>query len=131
MKPQDLLFAETHEWVHVAEEGGQKVATVGISAFAVQQLNDLVYMDLPSAGIALEVGDEFGEVESVKAVSPLYAPIAGEIVEVNKELPNHLERLSDDPYGSGWILKLRVSDDAGLSKLMDYATYEKQCAAEG
>ena len=131
MKPQDLLFAETHEWVHVTDEGGQRMATIGISAFAVQQLNDLVYMDLPSPGRTLEVGDEFGEVESVKAVSPLYAPITGEIVEVNADLPNQLERLSDDPYGSGWILKLRVTDDAGLSKLLDYATYEKQCAAEG
>lgn len=131
MNPNELLYAESHEWVHVAEEGGAKIATVGISAFAVEQLNDLVYMDLPDVGKEVAVGDEFGEVESVKAVSPLYSPVAGEIVAVNSELPDHLERLGEDPYGSGWIVKVRISDDAALAKLMDYDAYQKQCAAEG
>ena len=131
MNPNELLYAESHEWVHVAEEGGAKIATVGISAFAVEQLNDLVYMDLPEVGRELTVGEEFGEVESVKAVSPLYSPVAGEIVAVNSELPDHLERLGDDPYGSGWILKVRISDASALEKLMNYDTYQKQCAAEG
>ena len=75
-----LLYAESHEWVDVAEEGGDKIATIGISAFAIEQLNDLVYMDLPDVGRELAVGDEFGEVESVKAVSPLYSPVAGEVI---------------------------------------------------
>ena len=131
MNPNELLYAESHEWVHVADEGGQKVATIGISAFAVQQLNDLVYMDLPEVGKSLAIGDEFGEVESVKAVSPLYSPVDGEIIAVNSELPNHLERLADDPYDNGWIIKVRLSDEGALAKLMDHATYEKQCAAEG
>ncbi|XZE54642.1 glycine cleavage system protein GcvH [Planctomycetaceae bacterium SH139] len=131
MKPSELLFAESHEWVHVSEENGQKIATIGISAFAIQQLNDLVYMDLPEVGKTLEVGDEFGEVESVKAVSPLYSPVAGEITEVHSELPDNLESLGEDPYGEGWIVKVRLSDESSLSSLMDFATYEKQIAAEG
>jgi len=131
MKPSELLFAESHEWVHVGEENGQKIATIGISAFAIQQLNDLVYMDLPEVGKTLEVGDEFGEVESVKAVSPLYSPVAGEITEVHSELPDNLESLGEDPYGEGWIVKVRLSDESSLSSLMDFATYEKQIAAEG
>lgn len=131
MKPSELLFAESHEWVHVSQENGQKIATIGISAFAIQQLNDLVYMDLPEVGKTLEVGDEFGEVESVKAVSPLYSPVAGEITEVHSELPDNLESLGEDPYGEGWIVKVRLSDESSLSSLMDFATYEKQIAAEG
>ncbi len=131
MNPNELLYAASHEWAHIAVENGVKVATIGISAFAVQQLNDLVYMDLPEVGKKLAVGDEFGEVESVKAVSPLYSPVAGEITAVNTELPDHLERLGDDPYGSGWVIKVRLSDESALSQLMDFAAYEKQCAAEG
>jgi glycine cleavage system H protein len=131
MNPNELLYAASHEWAHIAVENGVKVATVGISAFAVQQLNDLVYMDLPEVGKKLAVGDEFGEVESVKAVSPLYSPVAGEITAVNTDLPDHLERLGDDPYGSGWVIKVRLTDESALSQLMDFAAYEKQCAAEG
>lgn len=131
MNPSDLLFAETHEWVHVSKEDGQSVATIGISAFAVAQLNDLVFMELPAVGKKLATGDEFGEVESVKAVSPLYSPVDGEVIGVNSDLPNRLETLGDDPYGAGWIVKVRLSDETSLSKLMDYSSYEKQCAAEG
>jgi len=87
---KELLYAETHEWVHVAEEGGVKTATIGISAFAVEQLTDLVYLELPQVGRQLSVGEEFGEVESVKAVSPLYCPIAGKVVQVNTALPDSL-----------------------------------------
>jgi len=130
-KPQDLLYAETHEWVRVEEEGGQKVATVGITAFAVEQLTDLVYMELPEVGRPVQSGSEFGEVESVKAVSPLYSPVDGEIVAVNSELPDRLELLSRDPYEAGWIMKVRLSDESSLGRLMDYADYQKQCAEEG
>ena len=126
-----LLYAETHEWVDVAEEGGQRVATIGISAFALEQLNDLVYMDLPEAGKVVAAGDEFGEVESVKAVSPLYSPVAGEVIEVHSDLPDNLDQLNDDPYDFGWIVKVRIDDDSALSTLMDHATYEKQCAEAG
>lgn len=131
MKPEDLLFAETHEWVYVAEEGGKKIATMGISAFAVEQLTDLIYMELPEVGTTVHAGDEVGEVESVKAVSPIYSPVDGEVIEVNSALADAVESLGDDPYDQGWIAKLRVTDDRGLAKLMDYATYQQQCASEG
>lgn len=128
MKPEELRFSETHEWVHVEEQGGVRIATIGISAFAVEQLTDLVYMQLPPAGKKLAAGDEFGEVESVKAVSSLYSPVAGEVIAANSALPNQLETLNSDPYGAGWMIKLRVADDVDLSKLMDFAAYQKQCA---
>ena len=130
MKPEDLLYSETHEWAHVSGAGGQKVATIGISAFAVEQLTDLVYMELPEVGKSLNAGDEFGVVESVKAVSPLYSPVSGQVVEVNTSLPDKLETLSSDPYNAGWIVKVRLSDEAALSKLLNYAAYQKQCAGE-
>ncbi|MCB9924091.1 MAG: glycine cleavage system protein GcvH [Planctomycetaceae bacterium] len=131
MNPEDLLFAETHEWAKVIEENGSKVATVGISAFAVEQLTDLVYMELPSVGTPVEAGSEFGEVESVKAVSPLYSPVTGEIIDVNSGLPDSLETLNSDPYNAGWILKVKITDESSLGKLLDYAAYQKQCAEEG
>ena len=98
-----LLYAETHEWVDVSEEGGQKIATIGISDFAIEQLNDLVYMELPEVGKTVGAGEEFGEVESVKAVSPLYSPVGGEIVAVHEDLPDSLDGLNDDPYDFGRI----------------------------
>lgn len=130
MNPEELLYAETHEWARITEEDGQKFATVGISAFAVEQLTDLVYMELPEAGLQVAVGGEFGEVESVKAVSPLYSPVDGEIVEVNTKLPDALEVLNEDPYDAGWIIKIKITDEGGLSKLLDYQAYQKQCAEE-
>ena len=130
MNPEELLYCETHEWVSITDEGGSKTATVGISKFAVEQLTDLVFMELPEPGTEVAAGDEFGEVESVKAVSSLYAPVAGKILEVNHDLPNNLETLSEDPYDKGWIIRLAVSDDSALSKLLDYQAYQKQCAAE-
>jgi len=130
VKPEELLFAETHEWVHVAEQDGGKIATVGLSAFALEQLTDLVYLELPQVGATVGPGDEFGEVESVKAVSSLYSPVAGTVTEVNTNLSENLETLGSDPYGSGWIAKIRISDESGLSKLLDYEAYQKQCAEE-
>lgn len=130
MKPEELLFAKTHEWIAVAEEGSDKIATVGISAFAVEALTDLVFMELPAVGRKVQAEESFCEVESVKAVSDIYAPVAGEVVAVNESLPDHLERLSNDPYGDGWIAKIRVSDDSGLENLMDHAAYQKQCEEE-
>ena len=130
MNPEELLYCETHEWVSITDEGGSKTATVGISKFAVEQLTDLVFMELPEPGTEVAAGDEFGEVESVKAVSSLYAPVAGKILEVNHDLPNNLETLSEDPYDKGWIIRLAVSDDSALSKLLDYQAFQKQCAAE-
>lgn len=130
MKPEKLLYNETHEWVHVSEQDGTKVATIGISAFAVKQLTDLVFMELPEVGRKVRAGEEFGEVESVKAVSPLYCPVGGEVIEVNSDLPNKLEALNGDPYGIGWIAKVKITDESCLSKLMDFDAYQKQCAEE-
>jgi glycine cleavage system H protein len=131
VKPEDLLFAKTHEWAAVSEQGGAKVATVGISSFAVEALTDLVFIELPKVGAQVQAEQPFCEVESVKAVSDVYAPLAGEVIEVNKSLPDHLEKLSSDPYGEGWIAKVKISDESNLSKLMDYSAYQKQCEDEG
>jgi glycine cleavage system H protein len=130
MKPEELLYAKTHEWVHVAPGEGGRVATIGISAFAVEALTDLVYLELPSIGRTLKAGESFGEVESVKAVSDLYAPVSGEVVEVNDDLPSNLQWLSDDPYGRGWVVKVRLTNEAELKQLSDYPAYQKQCAEE-
>lgn len=129
--PSTLLYAESHEWADVAQDGDDRIATVGISAFAIEQLNDLVYMELPEIGKAVSAGEEMGEVESVKAVSPLYSPVGGEVVEVHEGLPDSLEQLNEDPFDFGWIVKIKMADDASVDHLMDHAAYEKQCAAEG
>jgi glycine cleavage system H protein len=130
VKPEELKYAKTHEWVAISEEGGAKIATVGISAFAVEALTDLVYIDLPAVGKQVEAEQPFCEVESVKAVSDIYSPVDGEVVAVNSGLPDKLETLSTDPYGEGWIAKIKISDEAGLSKLLDHTAYEKQCKEE-
>ncbi|MCH2113721.1 MAG: glycine cleavage system protein GcvH [Pirellulales bacterium] len=127
MKPEDLLYAKTHEWVAVANEEGMRVATLGLSAFAIEALTDLVYIDLPKVGTQVKAEQAFCEVESVKAVSDIYSPVDGEVIALNQALPDALETLGNDAYGAGWIAKIKILDDAGLSKLLDYATYEKQC----
>jgi glycine cleavage system H protein len=123
-----LLYASTHEWADIEEAEGAKIATVGVSSFAIEQLNDLVYMDLPEVGRVVNAGDELGEVESVKAVSPLYSPVSGEVIEVHSELPDQLEKLNSDPYEFGWIVKIRISDDAYLNELLNFEDYQRQCA---
>ncbi len=130
MTPDKLLFSETHEWVHLDQTEAQPIATIGITAFAVEALTDLVYMQLPKVGDQLTAGEPFGEIESVKAVSDLYSPISGEVIEVNEKLPDNLEILNDDPYGEGWMIKVKVTDPAPLSKLMKLEAYEKQCSEE-
>lgn len=126
MKPEELLYAETHEWAKLEGAGANRVATVGITAFAVELLTDLVFMQLPTVGTKVTAGKEFGEVESVKAVSPIYSPVDGEIIEVNTNLPNRLETLSSDPFNEGWMIKVKVSGEP--AKLMNYAAYQKQIA---
>ncbi len=123
-----LLYASTHEWADIEEAEGAKIATVGVSSFAIEQLNDLVYMDLPEVGRVVNAGDELGEVESVKAVSPLYSPVSGEVIEVHSELPDQLEKLNSDPYEFGWIVKIRTSDEAYLNELLNFEDYQRQCA---
>jgi glycine cleavage system H protein len=131
VNPKELLYAETHEWVRVASDKGDKVATVGITAFAIEALTDLVFIQLPEVGKRVTAGKPFGEIESVKAVSDLYSPVDGEVIATNAKLPDNLGILNDDPYNEGWMIKIRVSDEGGLSKLMDAAGYEKQCAEAG
>ena len=128
MKQEELLYAETHEWIHLAEQNGDKIATIGISAFAVEALTDLVYIQLPEVGQKVAVGESFGEVESVKAVSDLYSPIEGEVIEVNENLADNLEALSTDPYGKGWVAKIKLTDEGGLADLLDVDSYQKQCS---
>lgn len=129
MDPKDLKYAASHEWVKVDGD----VATVGISAFAVEQLTDLIMIDLGKAtpGASVSAGDSFGEVESVKSVNDLYAPISGEVIEVNPAVASDVGAIAADPFGSGWILKLRPSNaEADLAKLMDHAAYQKKIAEE-
>jgi glycine cleavage system H protein len=104
------------------------VATIGISNFAVEQLSDVVFLSLPKVGQQVTAGDQFGEVESVKAVSPLYAPISGEVIAINQTLPRRLEVLNTDPFGEGWMIRVRPSNREDLNKLLDRAAYESQCA---
>lgn len=128
MKPEDLKYNPSHEWAGVVTEGGAKVATVGITAFALEQLTDLVYMALPKVGQKVTAGQEFGEVESVKAVSPLYSPVTGEVVAVHSELVDKLETMASDPYGEGWIIKVKLADGATTDDLLTFDQYQKQCA---
>ena len=131
MNPADLKFNKTHEWVHLEASEDGKIATIGISQFAVEQLTDLVYIELPEVGRTLAAGESFGEIESVKAVSDLYSPVSGDVLEVNSTLTDNLEVFSEDPYGAGWIMKVKVTDESGIDQLLDEATYAKQCAEEG
>jgi len=105
-------------------------ATVGISRFAVDQLTDLIMIELPAVGTRLVKGKSFGEIESVKAVSDLYAPIGGEVTAVNTAVVENVQLLTDDPYDQGWLIKLKISDAAETTELMDFAAYEKKLAEE-
>ncbi|HEX9776642.1 MAG TPA: glycine cleavage system protein GcvH [Geopsychrobacteraceae bacterium] len=118
--PEELKYTEEHEWVMV--EGD--VATVGISDFAQDQLGDVVFVELPEVGEEVQVGKPFGVVESVKAVSDVYAPLTGEVLEVNDDLPDDPEMINTSPYGDGWMLKIRIADTAELDDLMDSDAYQ-------
>ena len=121
-----MRFAKSHEWIRPEADG---TATVGISAYAVEALTDLVFMQLPKVGSRVEAGQSFGEIESVKAVSDLYAPVSGEVVAVNATLPERLETLGKDPYGEGWIVRLRPDDARAHEALLDQAAYDALIAA--
>lgn len=125
--PEKLRYLNSHEWAYVADDSSG-IATIGISAFAVEELTDLVFMALPKVGQALTAGSEFGEVESVKAVSPMYSPVSGTVVEIHSALVDKLESLSVDPYNEGWIIKVKMSDPSELAGLLDWETYKKQCS---
>jgi glycine cleavage system H protein len=121
--PADLKYAKSDEWVRV--EGD--TATIGISDYAQDALNDLVYVEFKGVGTSIAVGDSVADVESVKAASSIYSPIAGEITEVNTELESTPETVNSDPYGKGWLVKLKVSDASGLDGLMDAEAYKEYC----
>jgi glycine cleavage system H protein len=126
MDPKTLRFSPTHEWVHLAGD----VATVGISKFAVDQLTDLIMIDLPAVGTKLQAGKSFGEIESVKAVSDLYAPVGGEVVEVNPAVSEDVQVLAEDPFEKGWLIKVQVENPAEVSGLLDHDAYERKVAEE-
>ena len=119
MYPSDVKYTKDHEWVRVSGDQAQ----VGITDYAQKQLGDVVYLELPEVGRTVNKGDVFGTIESVKAVSELYAPLSGEIVEVNSHLAQHPEAVNSDPQGS-WMIKVKVSDAADANDLLDANAYE-------
>ena len=114
--PEDLQYTKSHEWVR-AEDG---TVTIGITDHAQEELGDVVFVELPEVGDTMEAGDSFGTVESVKAVSDLYTPVGGEVIEANSSLEDAPEKINDDPYGEGWIVKLRTSEEADLLSPEEY-----------
>jgi len=127
MVPSNLRYAKTHEWAKL--EGD--TVTVGITKFAIEQLTDVVYLEIKKdVGDAVAAGDEFGEIESVKAVSGLYAPVGGKLLAINKKIVADPASIGSDPYGAGWIIQLKVESPAGLNQLLTPEQYEKQIASE-
>ena len=122
--PDDLRYSKEHEWVRVDGE----TATIGITKYAADELGDIVFVDLPEVGATLEQFGSFGVVESVKAVSDLYAPVSGEVAEVNQALSSTPELLNTDPFGEGWIARLTLSDPAQLDQLLDADGYAQLTA---
>jgi glycine cleavage system H protein len=117
--PEELQYTKSHEWVRT--EGD--TATIGITDHAQDELGDVVFVELPEVGTTFDAGDSFGTVESVKAVSDLYTPVGGEVVEVNEALNDQPEKINEDPYGEGWIVKLSVSDEGDLLSASDYEQF--------
>lgn len=125
--PANLRFADSHEWVL---DNGDGTVTIGISDHAQDSLGDVVFVELPEVGRTLELKDEFGVVESVKAASDLYAPVAGEIIEVNEALEDAPETLNESPYEDGWIMKVRLEDATQIDDLLDADGYEAVASAD-
>ncbi|MDR3110697.1 MAG: glycine cleavage system protein GcvH [Planctomycetaceae bacterium] len=126
MEKTNLLYTTSHEWLAVDGD----VVTVGITEFAVKSLTDLVFIDLPQVGRAAAAGESFGEIESVKAVSDLLAPVTGEIVGVNDALVDNLEILNSDPYDKGWMVRIKMTSPLPTG-LLDFKTYQQQCSEHG
>lgn len=121
--PDDLFYTESDEWIRI--EGD--VVTLGISDFAQDSLNDIVYVELPEVDGDLDEGDSFGSVESVKAASDLYTPVGGTVIEINNSLEDEPELINADPYGQGWMVRIKVSSDVDTSGLMDSGAYASYC----
>lgn len=124
--PEDLKYSREHEWVLV--EG--KVATVGITDFAQEKLGDIVFVELPAVGDKVTKDEAMGVVESVKAVSDVYAPVSGVVIEVNDDLPDSPDMINEDPYGDGWMIKIQMSDPTDLDDLMESDAYESFIAEQ-
>jgi glycine cleavage system H protein len=124
--PGNYRYTKEHEWVNL--EGD--TATIGITFHAQHELGDIVYVDLPKVGTKVESGKTFGSVESVKAVSDIYAPLSGEVIEINEALASAPEKLNADPHGAAWLIKLRVEKDGEFNKLLSAADYQKYVEAE-
>jgi glycine cleavage system H protein len=122
--PDDLLYTKDHEWARVEDQNGQKVVTVGISRFAVDQLGDVTQVELPKEGETVKQAEVFGSVESVKAVSDLLAPVSGKVLKVNSPLADSPEYVNEDPYDEGWMIQLAVGNPEELKALMDAETYQ-------
>jgi len=127
MYPDNLRYTKEHEWVSMKEATG----TIGVTHFAQKELGDVVFVELPEVGRTLKAGEEFGTIESVKAVSEVYAPVTGEVIEINSALVDHPEMINEDPYGRGWILKIRLSSPGEAASLMDAAAYQTFVAGQG
>ena len=126
MYPEDLHYTKQHEWVRVSGD----VGVVGITDYAQKELGDIVYVDLPRAGTKVEEAKVMGSVESVKAVSDLYSPVSGEVIELNDALASAPEKLNESPHGDGWLVKIRLSVPDEIQGLLSAADYEKYVAAE-
>ena len=125
MIPQDLKYAKSHEYARIAGDE----ATIGITEYAAEQLGDVVFVELPEVGRELAKGDSFGVVESVKAVSDLYAPISGKVIAVNERLNDEASLINDDPFGEGWIIKIAPSNPAEAAEILDAKQYEEMVGA--
>jgi glycine cleavage system H protein len=121
MYPQNYLYTKNHEWIAVEES----VGTVGITDYAQHELGDIVYLELPEIGRRLEAGEAFGTVESVKAVSEIYCPVAGEVIEINRELSEHPETINHEPHGAAWMIKLKLGNPDELDQLMSSEAYQQ------
>ncbi len=126
MSPEDSKYAKSHEYIHVEGNTG----TIGITDYAQKELGDVVFVELPQVGSQIEANEEMGSIESVKAVSELFAPISGEVVEVNENLRDKPELVNTDPYGDGWMLRVKVSDASELEALMDAEEYDEYVETE-
>ena len=122
--PQDLSYLPSHEWVRNEGDG---TVTIGVTDFAQEQLGDVLFVELPEVGTQLSTEEEFGVIESVKAASDLYAPVSGEVVEINEQLEDDPELVNSDPYGDAWLLKIKLSDTDELNHLLDADSYSVLC----
>ena len=126
MSPDDRRYTKEHEWIHLSGD----TAVIGITDHAQKQLGDVVYVEMPKMGQTFQAGQPFGNVESVKAVSELFIPMSGEVIEINEALADAPETLNDDPYGKGWLIKIRIRDTAEASSLMSGKEYDEYTTEE-